>query len=127
LECDVESQELYYVNTRDGTVRWDKPLLLGSKELDPPNRWYECRDMNGVTFYYHPYRMDATYTKPWDYNGDWYDDAYVHVVAEDYDDVQDIPVENNVDDFVGVKENDLTVADNDKYGYESGGFDDEYS
>lgn len=48
-------------------------------------------------------------------------------VAEDYDDVQDIPVEKNVDDFVGVKENDLTVADNDKYGYESGGFDDEYS
>jgi hypothetical protein len=73
LECDVASQALYYVNTKDGTVRWEKPLLLGSRELDPPNRWYECRDVNGVTFYYHPFRVDAMYEKPWDYDGDWYD------------------------------------------------------
>ena len=82
LECDVETQALYYVNTRDGTVQWEKPLLLGSKELDPPNRWYECRDVNGVTFYYHPFRMDAVYQKPWDYDGHLYEDPEAGVYGQ---------------------------------------------
>lgn len=106
LECDVESQELYYLNTRDGTVRWDKPILLGSKELDPPNRWYECRDVNGVTFYYHPYRMDATYEKPWDYDGDWYDG-----------DMQDASEEQVENGFDGLEDNGYSEDFQEEYSY----------
>jgi tetratricopeptide (TPR) repeat protein len=52
---DQTLKQFYYVNTRTGECAWQKPINLGSDDIeDPPDRWEKMVDEYGNTFYLHP-------------------------------------------------------------------------
>lgn len=69
VEFDVDSQNIYYVNKKLGTVSWKAPALLYGRKLPKPDKWYVCYDESNIPFYINPYKDVIKYDAPHDYDG----------------------------------------------------------
>ncbi len=53
-QFDSTSRAHYYVNSRTGATRWEKPRLLFTADVpDPPDAWVEVVGSEGERYFYH--------------------------------------------------------------------------
>ena len=69
VEYDPESQNVYYVNKKLGTVSWKPPILLYGRKLPKPDKWFVCYDENSIPFYINPFKDVIKYNAPPEYDG----------------------------------------------------------
>eukprot|EP00942_MAST-04A_sp_MAST-4A-sp1_P005043 g5043.t1 len=69
VEFDNDSQNIYYINKKLGTVSWKTPALLYGRKLPKPDKWYVCYDESNIPFYLNPFKDDIKYDAPYDYDG----------------------------------------------------------
>jgi hypothetical protein len=63
-EFDANAMAYYYVNTFTNTTSWDKPLSLGSYDIDAKSHWVPIVDAEGDTYYYNPNTWKMQWKQP---------------------------------------------------------------
>jgi hypothetical protein len=61
---DTETMAYYYMDKRTHKTQWNKPLCLGSFDIDAKDHWVALKDNDGDPYYYNPYTWEMQWDEP---------------------------------------------------------------
>jgi hypothetical protein len=61
---DADTMAYFYMDMRTYKTQWNKPLCLGSYDIDALNHWIALKDNDGDPYYYNPFTWEMQWEQP---------------------------------------------------------------
>eukprot|EP00603_Paraphysomonas_imperforata_P008507 CAMPEP_0114413724 /NCGR_PEP_ID=MMETSP0103-20121206/1007_1 /TAXON_ID=37642 ORGANISM="Paraphysomonas imperforata, Strain PA2" /NCGR_SAMPLE_ID=MMETSP0103 /ASSEMBLY_ACC=CAM_ASM_000201 /LENGTH=579 /DNA_ID=CAMNT_0001581817 /DNA_START=415 /DNA_END=2155 /DNA_ORIENTATION=- len=62
---DAATMAYFYMDMRTHKTQWNKPLCLGSFDIDAKDHWVPLKDNDGDAYYYNPYTWNMQWDLPY--------------------------------------------------------------